>query len=166
MKLEELEVYEPKRTSSNFKNLTGWENEYFKVISRAPNKGKETAWNCLCKACGEYCVKISRNLKRDKSCGCMKKKLIGEALRQDLTDRRFGLLVAKYYTGRSNSSGNAIWHCICDCGNECDVDSNNLTSNHTLSCGCISFSIGVKYIENLLKENNIKYQTEYCIPDL
>ena len=28
-------------------------------------------------------------------------------------------------------------HCKCDCGNECDVDTRNLNSNHTQSCGCL-----------------------------
>lgn len=167
MKLEELEIYIPtKKPPSNFNNLEGFENEYFKVISRAPNKKTRVRWNCLCKSCGEYCIKESNNLKRDKSCGCQRKNNIGKALRKDLSNQKFGLLTPLYSTGKSNSSGNAIWHCKCDCGNECDVDSNNLTSNHTLSCGCINKSIGEGIIENILKNNNINYKREYCIPNL
>ena len=29
-----------------------------------------------------------------------------------------------------------VWHCKCDCGNECDVIGSHLTSGHTKSCGC------------------------------
>lgn len=29
------------------------------------------------------------------------------------------------------------WHCICDCGNECDILSNALVSGKTKSCGCL-----------------------------
>lgn len=29
-----------------------------------------------------------------------------------------------------------MWHCLCDCGNEIDVRSIELTSNNTTSCGC------------------------------
>ena len=29
-----------------------------------------------------------------------------------------------------------FWRCICDCGEETIVDTRNLTSNHTTSCGC------------------------------
>ena len=73
MKFEELVEYKPKKVSSNFKDHTGFENEYFKVISRAPDgKNYTTQWNCLCKACGEYCIKNSSNLKVHKSCGCKK----------------------------------------------------------------------------------------------
>ena len=148
MKFEELVEYKPKKVPSNFKDYTGFENEYFKVISRAPNgKNYTTQWNCLCKACGEYCIKNSSNLKVHKSCGCQKNKGIGKALRKDLTGKKFGNLTAIKYTGKSNSSGNAIWQCKCDCGNYCEVDSNNLTALHTTSCGCVNYSIGAKNIE-------------------
>lgn len=168
MKYEELEFYTPSRKPpSNFKDLTGTENDYFKIIGRAPNsKTGAVKWNCQCKACGEYCVKFARNLKQDKSCGCQKNKLIGKALRADLTGKRFGHLIALNYTGKSNTSGNAIWHCKCDCGNECDIDSNNLTSLHTTSCGCIKSSIGADYIEDILKINNILFKKEVSFPDL
>lgn len=48
----------------------------------------------------------------------------------DLTDKRFGLLVAVEYMGKSK------WRCKCDCGNETEVFSGNLLKNHTTSCGC------------------------------
>ena len=166
MKLEDLEVYIPTRKPPvNFKDLTGTENEYFKFISRAPNsKSGRVRWNCQCKLCGNYCVKESSNVNRDQGCGCARKANIGKALRKDLTGLRFGKLIAKQYSGKSNNSGNAIWICECDCGNVCEVDSNNLTSLHTYSCGCIKYSIGVKNIICLLNNNNIQYQLEYAIP--
>lgn len=166
MELEELIVYEPKRIPHNFKDYVGFENEYLKVISRAPNKNGRTQWNCQCKSCGKYCVKDSNNLKTHKSCGCMRSKLIGDKLRKDLTGKRFGKLTVLKYSGKSNSCQNAIWICQCDCGNICEVDGNNLTSNHTLSCSCINFSIGAQYISNILKENKISYQAEYSCKDL
>ena len=91
MKLEELEIYiTDKKRPANFINRVGWENEYFKVISEAPPISKNgkyrTRWNCLCKTCGEYCVKDSTNLIKHKSCGCAKKANIGKALRKDYTN--------------------------------------------------------------------------------
>lgn len=50
--------------------------------------------------------------------------------RIDLTDKRFGKLVAKEYVG------NGKWECKCDCGNLTVVFTTNLTSGHTTSCGC------------------------------
>lgn len=48
MKLEELELYvSDKKPAHNFKDLTGMETEYFKIISRAPNsKSGRVRWNC------------------------------------------------------------------------------------------------------------------------
>lgn len=42
----------------------------------------------------------------------------------------------------------------------------NLVSGHTTSCGCINYSIGEKNIEDILKENNIKFKKEYTEPSL
>lgn len=51
--------------------------------------------------------------------------------RIDLTGKKFGRLTPQYYIKGGK------WHCICDCGNELDVDTRNLNSNHTQSCGCL-----------------------------
>lgn len=56
-----------------------------------------------------------------------------------------------------------IWKCKCQCGNIIEVPSNNLTSNHTQSCGCINYSIGAQSIVMLLKNNNINFLMEYPI---
>lgn len=166
MKFEELELYQSDtKVRHSCKDLTGFETDYLRVISRAPNRKNRVRWNCLCKICGEYCVKDSRNIKRDKSCGCAKNNNIGNALRADLSNKVFGKLTAIKYIGRSNSSG-AIWLCKCECGNLCEVYSSNLTSLHTTSCGCIKYSIGAQTIKNLLENNSIKYIQEYAIKDV
>ena len=56
--------------------------------------------------------------------------------RLDLTNKRFGRLIAlsPAYCGKSN---NVFWHCQCDCGNLCIVNSQNLKSGKTKSCGCL-----------------------------
>ncbi len=53
----------------------------------------------------------------------------------DLTNQKFGRLTVKYDTGKRNR-GRAIWHCICDCGNEIDTLSYYLRCGDTTSCGC------------------------------
>ena len=74
MKLEELEVYIPKRKSPpNFKDLTGTENEYFRIISRAPNgPNYRVRWNCQCKTCGYVWLPLPNNLLYGKVTGCPK----------------------------------------------------------------------------------------------
>lgn len=61
---------------SELQDLTGQTFGRLKIISRAGNKGKYTAWNCLCD-CENTKVVIGRSLKRGytKSCGCLHKEL-------------------------------------------------------------------------------------------
>lgn len=151
----------------NFKDLTGYENENFKIIGRAPNQSGHTMWNCLCKHCGNYCIKLTTNVKKHTSCGCIRYSTVKEKLTKNLTGNRYGKLIALYKIG-NNKSRNAIWRCQCDCGQECDVDSNNLISLHTTSCGCNKQekSIGAKNIIKILQENNIPYKAEQSFKDL
>lgn len=50
--------------------------------------------------------------------------------RQDLTNQKFGLLTPFEYIKGGK------WKCKCDCGQETIVDTRNLKSGHTKSCGC------------------------------
>ncbi len=60
----------------------------------------------------------------------------------DHSGKRFGRLVALEYVGRklSDNSGrncaNAVWRCICDCGNETSIIACSLVDGTTKSCGC------------------------------
>ncbi|MBQ5655948.1 MAG: hypothetical protein IIV14_00755 [Bacteroidaceae bacterium] len=56
--------------------------------------------------------------------------------RIDLTGQRFGRLVVIEYAG-SNNHKRAAWRCLCDCGNQKIVDSGNLRSGNSQSCGCL-----------------------------
>lgn len=57
----------------------------------------------------------------------------------DLTGQRFGRLTALYKCNyKTNPKQRTYhWHCKCDCGNECDVDTHKLVCGHTKSCGCL-----------------------------
>lgn len=59
---------------------------------------------------------------------------MGKAL--DLRNQRFGRLVAAKPTEKRRRAS-IIWHCICDCGNECFVTSTNLQQGYAQSCGCL-----------------------------
>lgn len=57
---------------------------------------------------------------------------------KDLTGQKFERLTAiKYLGGRK-------WRCLCDCGNEIDVFTNNLTRGNTKSCGCLNKELASK----------------------
>lgn len=51
----------------------------------------------------------------------------------DLTGQQFGKLTV---IERAESKGRTRWRCVCECGNETVVFTNNLTRLHTTSCGC------------------------------
>lgn len=55
----------------------------------------------------------------------------------DLTRRKFGRLVAEYRNG-THKTGEAKWHCLCDCGNSKDIVGQSLRNGDTKSCGCLA----------------------------
>lgn len=65
----------------------------------------------------------------------------------DLTGQKFGRLTVLYRNG-SNKKGLVIWHCKCDCGNECDKLGIRLVKGVCKSCGC--------YRKDYARENHIK----------
>lgn len=58
------------RLGRNLKDLTGYENEYLKVVSRDLTTLKPVTWNCICKSCLKPFKAKNTNIYRVKSCGC------------------------------------------------------------------------------------------------
>ena len=56
-------------------------------------------------------------------------------MRMDLTGQKFNHLSVIEVAEKTPRA--IIWRCICDCGNETKVSTNDLTSGHTKSCGCL-----------------------------
>jgi len=54
----------------------------------------------------------------------------------DLTGQKFGRLTV--IERAENKGKETMWHCKCDCGNEKDINSTNLTKGLTRSCGCLA----------------------------
>lgn len=59
---------------------------------------------------------------------------------KDLTNQRFGKLVALRPTEMRDTARSTIWECKCDCGNVCYVSRNSLVRNLKQSCGCLQTS--------------------------
>ena len=53
----------------------------------------------------------------------------------DLTGNKYNLLTV--LSREENKNGKTYWRCLCDCGKEVVVESYNLKSGNTKSCGCI-----------------------------
>lgn len=61
----------------------------------------------------------------------------------DLTGQRLGRLVALEPTEKRNGKGSVVWRCLCDCGNECFINSPDLRKGHTRSCGCLVKDVNI-----------------------
>lgn len=150
-----------------YKDIAG--EKFNKLTAVAPTfeKGSNGSmiWECICD-CGNITTATYSNLKRGhkKSCGCAIQEYI-DNLTYDLSNQRFGMLTVQYNNGRREKDKRNIWHCICDCGNECDVDVNSLISGHTQSCGCYHRSLREQYIESILIDNGFEYILQYTFDD-
>lgn len=118
--------YIPDLTNQSFGRLRAIEKFY--------NKFGEISYHCKC-SCGNDTDVTASNLYRNKvkSCGCYKYDFMMENAK-DLSNQRFGRWTALYKIRDENN--NMRWHCVCSCGTERDIKSSDLTSGHTMSCGC------------------------------
>ncbi len=113
-------------------DLTGKSFGDLVVIEEINDRCKKSVmWKCRCK-CGNIINVSSGNLLsgNSKSCGCRNRT-------KDLTNMRFGKLVALYRTTEIGSR-RPMWMCKCDCGNLCEVGRYDLESGGTRSCGCLA----------------------------
>ena len=147
-------------------NITG--QRFGKLIALKPINERASngsvCWECICD-CGNYIYPTVYNLKRGHttSCGCVKDKYI-KSCRIDIIGQKYGkLTVIKEIIAKSRNKRMML--CRCDCGNEHICSVSDLTTGHTMSCGCLNKSKGEMYIEEILKENNIKYESQKRFED-
>ena len=142
----------------------------FEAEDAHPKRGS-TYWKCQCQ-CGNIISTTRLNLinQSTQSCGCLQKEIAKKRMHElssnnyiDLTGKKFGKLIAlKKIDGLSNNHS-ALWLCQCDCGNQKIIESKNLRSGLTQSCGCLKQSHGELLIEQLLEQNHILFQREYLV---
>lgn len=113
-------------------DLTGKKFGRLMVKKHAFIKKGMNFWLCECD-CGNETTVCTSNLKlgRIKSCGCITKEN-GQKRLIDLTNKKFGKLIAIKYMGSSK------WLCKCECGNEKIIDGSSLKRGITKSCGCLN----------------------------
>jgi hypothetical protein len=105
-------------------NLTGKEYGNLVVVGIGSKRGYKQFWNCRC-SCGKEVEIRGDDLKNRGDCGCKR----GQSWRIDWTGKKCGRLVALRPDGKKR------WVCLCRCGKEISVPSNNMRS--TKSCGCL-----------------------------
>ena len=124
-------------------DLTGQKFGRLTVLHESDKRVRSARlWVCKCD-CGNECEVSTTNLKRGRkrSCGCLVRGMGGEPVRakEDLTGNRYGHLVVLSRNGDHvfpNGLHVPLWHCMCDCGNECDTIGGSLKNGSTKSCGC------------------------------
>lgn len=124
------------------------------LFKNSTKKRGQFLWHCVCECGIERDIETTRLVRGvTKSCGCSS--VI------NLLGQKFNKLTALYRNG-SNKKKLALWHCICECGNEHDVAGSHLISGDIKSCGCLfRLSTGVaamntlyrNYQETALKRN-------------
>jgi hypothetical protein len=119
-----------------FTDLIGFRFGRLLVLSRKENsKNNKITWECLCD-CGKKKTILGASLlnERTVSCGCYSKEATRNSNLIDISNIKFGRLLAqKFVEIRKNK---AYWECICDCGNIVEVNVGGLQSGNTKSCGC------------------------------
>ena len=98
-------------------------------------KNNKVAWRCKCE-CGNEIISITHNLLAGiiVSCGCYRKENASKNFTKDLTGKTFSELTVLNATDE-RKNGAIVWKCQCSCGNIAYVQTGNLSSGHTKSCG-------------------------------
>ena len=65
------------------------------------------------------------------------------SVRANLVGQRFGRLVVTEFSHVDHRK-NAVWRCLCDCGNQAEVPTSSLRSGNTTSCGCLHRELTAK----------------------
>lgn len=157
------------KTPSNFIDETGNRYGRLLVLERGEdqynsNGRRYVQWKCQCD-CGNI-ILVKGDLLRNgktKSCGCYRKDKLQDLHSKDITNQRFGKLVAISPLYKKNHYW--YWQCKCDCGGQCVVNAHTLLQGDCQSCGCTK-SKGEEKIGLLLSQNHIDYEKEYSFKNL
>ena len=88
---------------------------------------------------------------------------------EDLTGKTFGKLTVLHRAPdyiQPSGQHKRMWHCRCECGNECDVRASDLKSGNTNSCGCFQqLSRGMAQFEDLTGQRFGRLIVLYRLPN-
>lgn len=127
-------------------DLTGKQFGKLTAIKRVGSDNQRNAvWECKCD-CGIVTkIRSSGLLSGDYiSCGCSKKRTFAYG-------ERFGKLTV--VSQAATIKGVAMWKCLCDCGNVCEIATGDLTRSikrgSIISCGCYRHELNIEQAKGL-----------------
>ena len=121
------------------KDLAG--QRFGRLVAVRVVQSKPRRWLCRCDCGNERIVSAGNLLSRNsQSCGCLGKEALSRLRSKDISNQRFGRLVALEPTD-TRPNGNIVWRCRCDCGNEKLASSGDLVQGKVASCGCLGRKI-------------------------
>lgn len=127
-------IFVNKKNNLSEKNIAGLKFNMLTAVCFDHKKLNTVFWKCKCDCGNETVVPIYSLVKGQiKSCGCLRHRNAVNA--KDYTGMKFGMLTAverlPHYRG-----SRTFYRCVCECGRKnVIVDSGNLHSGHTISCG-------------------------------
>lgn len=148
-------------SEGTIKDISG--KRFGKLIAIKPTEKRASngsiRWECICD-CGNIVYPTINNLKRGHttSCGCAKDKFI-ESCKINITGKKFGYLTVLSEFPYKKGSRRKV-KCLCECGNIHICAVSDLTTGHTMSCGCINISKGELYIEEILNDLNLYFEKQ------
>lgn len=148
------------------KDLTNQKFGKLLVLEKTDERrNRQVVWKCLCD-CGKETFVVGQALRNGHttSCGCRHHESFNV---KDITGKNFGKLTVLKRLG-SNEKREAIWDCICKCGNHRICTTHQLNQIEVRSCqNCVDYrSKGEEVIAKLLQDNNINYIKEYIFKEL
>lgn len=137
-----------------------------KEVPKELRKSKNVEWYCQCD-CGNTVQVRSHYLLsgHTQSCGCLRGETCKKQFTKNITNQRFGRLIAIEPTEDRYLDGSIIWRCQCDCGNQVFISTNLLLRGDVESCGCLR-SRGEAKLVNLLTKNGVNFKRQYYFDDL
>ena len=149
------------RSEKRIVDITGKRFGRLVVRERINSERKGVWWICDCDCGGTKILTSSLLGGNVNSCGCINLEKIRERNRTDISDKRFGMLVAKRVIGQDKNR-QFIWECLCDCGNTTKSTTALLLAGNKSSCGCLKESMIAKKLKEYLN-NNYNVVFEYKI---
>jgi len=127
-----------------FIDRTGMKYGKLTVIERAgTGKQRQVLWVCQCD-CGNTALADKSKLGgKTPSCGCVSRKQ--STPKQDLTGKTFGRLTVLELAQERGGTGDFLWKCACQCGQETYKEGGSLRMGNVKSCGCLMSEVAGTY---------------------